>query len=213
MKKGFSKMFRWLFIGLLITFATGYLVSAYPIALAKIFSGASYVIMIIVEFAIAIFFSTRLSKMSVTTAKICYILYSVITGFTFGLIFLVYDLMSIISVFLATSLVFGIFSFIGYNTKKNLSKMSMWLFMSLIAVMIVSVINIFLKSSMLELGISILFIVIFLGYVVFDMKNAESLIEYVGEEKGAIYGAFQLYLDFINLFIELLKFLGKLKDD
>lgn len=213
MKKGFSKMFRWLFIGLLITFATGYLVSAYPIALAKIFSGASYVIMIIVEFAIAIFFSARLSKMSVTTAKVCYILYSVITGFTFGLIFLVYDLMSIISVFLATSLVFGIFSFIGYNTKKNLSKMSMWLFMSLIAVMIVSVINIFLKSSMLELGISILFIVIFLGYVVFDMKNAESLIEYVGEEKGAIYGAFQLYLDFINLFIELLKFLGKLKDD
>lgn len=213
MKKGFSKMFRWLFIGLLITFATGYLVSAYPIALAKIFSGASYVIMIIVEFAIAIFFSARLSKMSVTTAKVCYILYSVITGFTFGLIFLVYDLMSIISVFLATSLVFGIFSFIGYNTKKNLSKMSMWLFMSLIAVMIVSVINIFLKSSMLELGISILFIVIFLGYVVFDMKNAESLMEYVGEEKGAIYGAFQLYLDFINLFIELLKFLGKLKDD
>ena len=213
MKKGFSKMFRWLFIGLLITFATGYLVSAYPIALAKIFSGTSYIIMIIVEFAIAIFFSARLSKMSVTTAKICYILYSVITGFTFGLIFLVYDLMSIISVFLATSLVFGIFSFIGYNTKKNLSKMSMWLFMSLIAVMIVSVVNIFLKSSMLELGISILFIVIFLGYVVFDMKNAESLMEYVGEEKGAIYGAFQLYLDFINLFIELLRFLGKLKDD
>jgi FtsH-binding integral membrane protein len=213
MKKGFSKMFGWLFIGLLVTFGIGYLVSAYPIALAKIFTGKSFLLMIVVEFAIAIFFSARLSKMSATTAKICYLLYSIITGFTFGLIFLTYELMSIISVFFATSLVFGLFALIGYKTKKNLSKMSMWLFMSLIAVMIVSIVNIFLKSSALEFGISILFILIFLGYVVFDMKNAEALMEEVGEEKGAVYGAFQLYLDFINLFIELLKFLGKLKDD
>ena len=213
MKKGFSKMFGWLFIGLLVTFGIGYLVSAYPIALAKIFTGKSFLLMIVVEFAIAIFFSARLSKMSATTAKICYLLYSIITGFTFGLIFLVYELMSIISVFFATSLVFGLFALIGYKTKKNLSKMSMWLFMSLIAVMIVSIVNIFLKSSALEFGISILFILIFLGYVVFDMKNAEALMEEVGEEKGAVYGAFQLYLDFINLFIRLLQLIGKLKDN
>ena len=213
MKKGFSKMFGWLFIGLLVTFGIGYLVSAYPIALAKIFTGKSFLLMVVVEFAIAIFFSARLSKMSATTAKICYLLYSIITGFTFGLIFLVYELMSIISVFFATSLVFGLFALIGYKTKKNLSKMSMWLFMSLIAVMIVSIVNIFLKSSALEFGISILFILIFLGYVVFDMKNAEALMEEVGEEKGAVYGAFQLYLDFINLFIRLLQFMGKLKDN
>ena len=213
MKKGFSKMFGWLFIGLLVTFGIGYLVSAYPIALAKIFTGKSFLLMIVVELAIAIFFSARLSKMSATTAKICYLLYSIITGFTFGLIFLVYELMSIISVFFATSLVFGLFALIGYKTKKNLSKMSMWLFMSLIAVMIVSIVNIFLKSSALEFGISILFILIFLGYVVFDMKNAEALMEEVGEEKGAVYGAFQLYLDFINLFIRLLQLIGKLKDN
>ncbi|MBR4617697.1 MAG: Bax inhibitor-1/YccA family protein [Bacilli bacterium] len=213
MKKGFSKMFGWLFIGLLITFGIGYLVSMYPIALGKVFTGKSYIIVVVLELAIAIFFSVRLAKMSDITAKICYILYSVITGFTFGLIFLVYDLMSIMSVFLATSLVFGIFALIGYKTKRDLSKMSMWLFMSLLAVIIVSIVNIFLKSSGLEFAISILFILIFLGYVVFDMKNAEMLIDTVGEEKGAVYGAFQLYLDFINLFIRLLQIMGKLKDE
>lgn len=212
MKKGFSKMFMWLFIGLLVTFVVGYGTSFYPIALSKIFSGTSYLIMVILEFAVAIFFSARLEKMSVMTAKFCYLLYSILTGFTFGLIFLVYQISSIISVFLATSLVFGIFAVIGYFTKKDLSKFGSFLLMSFFAVLIVSVVNIFVGSSMLELIISIAFILIFLGYIIFDMKNAESLVEYFGE-KGAIYGAFQLYLDFINLFVRLLRFLGKLKDN
>lgn len=213
MKKGFSKVFMWLFIGLLVTFAVGYGTSFYPIALARIFSGMSFLVIVLLEFAVAIFFSARLEKMSVTTAKICYLLYSILTGFTFGLIFLIYELSSIISVFLATSLVFGVFAAIGYFTKKDLSKFGSWLLMSLLAVIVVSIVNVFIGSSMVELIISILFILIFLGYVIFDMKNAESLMEGLGEDKGAIYGAFQLYLDFINLFIRLLRFLGKLKDN
>ena len=213
MKKGFSKMFMWLFVGLLVTFAVGYITSYYPVALAKIFTGASFLVIVLIEFAVAIFFSARLEKMSVITAKICYLLYSTLTGFTFGLVFLVYDLSSIISVFLATSLVFGIFAVIGYCTKRDLSKFGSWLLMSLLAVIIVSVVNIFIGSTMLDAIISVIFILIFLGYIIFDMKNAEALIEGVGEDKGAIYGAFQLYLDFINLFIRLLQFMGKLKDN
>lgn len=213
MKKGFSKMFAWLFIGLLVTFVVGYGTSSCPIALERMFSGMSSLIVVLLEIGVAIFFSARLEKMSVTTAKICYLIYSVITGFTFGLIFLVYELTSIVMVFLATALVFGIFALIGYFTKRDLSKFGSWLLMSLIAVIIVSIVNIFIASSMLELIISIIFIIIFLGYIVFDMKNAEGLMEAVGEEKGAIYGAFQLYLDFINLFVRLLRFLGKIKDN
>ena len=213
MKKGFSKMFMWLFIGLLITFLMGYTLSLYPITMAKILGGYGYLILAVVELFVAIFFSARLHKMSTTTAIICYILYCCLTGLTFGAIFFVYELMSILSVFLATSLMFLVFAVIGYTTKKDMSKFSLWLFMSLVAVVIASIVNIFIKSSMFDLVITILFIVIFLGYIVFDMKNAEVLMDSVGEEKGAIYGAFQLYLDFINLFIELLKLLGKLKDD
>lgn len=213
MKKGFSKMFAWLFVGLLVTFAIGYGTSSSPIALERMFSGMSFLIVVLLEFGIAIFFSSRLEKMSVTTAKICYLIYSMLTGFTFGLIFLVYELTSIIMVFLATALAFGVFAAIGYFTKKDLSKLGSFLLMSLLAVVIVSIVNIFIGSSMVEIVVSIIFILIFLGYIIFDMKNAEGLIEAVGEEKGAIYGAFQLYLDFINLFIRLLRFLGKLKDN
>lgn len=213
MKKGFSKMFAWLFVGLLVTFVIGYGTSSSPIALERMFSGMSFLIVVLLEFGIAILFSSRLEKMSVTTAKICYLIYSMLTGFTFGLIFLVYELTSIIMVFLATALVFGVFAAIGYFTKKDLSKLGSFLLMSLLAVVIVSIVNIFIGSSMVEIVVSIIFILIFLGYIIFDMKNAEGLIEAVGEEKGAIYGAFQLYLDFINLFIRLLRFLGKLKDN
>jgi len=213
MKKGFSKMFAWLFVGLLVTFVIGYGTSSSPIALERMFSGMSFLIVVLLEFGIAILFSSRLEKMSVTTAKICYLIYSMLTGFTFGLIFLVYELTSIIMVFLATALAFGVFAAIGYFIKKDLSKLGSFLLMSLLAVVIVSIVNIFIGSSMVEIVVSIIFILIFLGYIIFDMKNAEGLIEAVGEEKGAIYGAFQLYLDFINLFIRLLRFLGKLKDN
>ena len=134
MKKGFSKMFAWLFIGLLVTFVVGYGTSSCPIALERMFSGMSFLIVVLLEIGVAIFFSARLEKMSVTTAKICYLIYSVITGFTFGLIFLVYELTSIVMVFLATALVFGIFALIGYFTKRDLSKFGSWLLMSLILV-------------------------------------------------------------------------------
>lgn len=213
MKKGYSKMFGWLFIGLLITFGTGFALSKYPITLVKLLGGYKYIILVVLELAVAIFFSARLAKMSKTTAIICYTLYTALTGLTFGTIFTVYKLSSIIMVFLATSLMFLIFAIIGYVTKKDLGKFGMWLFMALIATIILTIINIFVKSSSFEFAISILFIVIFLGYVVFDMKNAEKIIESVGEEKGAIFGAFQLYIDFINLFIELLNLIGDVKDN
>lgn len=213
MKKGFSKMFLWLFVGLLITFGIGYVLSLYPVTMIKLLGGYRYAIICLAEIGVAIFFGVRLHKMSRTTAIICYTLYSILTGLTFGAIFTVYKISSIMSVFLATSVVFLIFAIIGSKVKKDLSKLGMWLLMALIGTIVVSIINIFIGSNVLYTVISIIAILIFLGYIVYDMNKAEALMEEVGEEKGAIFGAFQLYLDFINIFIRLLQFFGELKDN
>lgn len=212
-KESYSKIFTWLFVGLIVTFLTGYTLSLTPDAAIRLISGSSYIIIAIVEIVIAIFFSARLHKMSKTTATICYILYSFLTGITFGAIFLVFEIQSIMMVFLVTAIVFILFALIGSKTKKNLSRLSMWLLMSLLAIIIAGIVNIFVKSATMDLVITIISVIVFIGYIMFDMQNAEAIINSVGEEKGAIYGAFQLYLDFINLFINLLKLLGKVSDD
>jgi len=212
-KESYSKIFTWLFVGLIVTFLTGYTLSLTPDAAIRLISGSSYIIIAIVEIVIAIFFSARLHKMSKTTATICYILYSFLTGITFGAIFLVFEISSIMMVFLVTAIVFILFALIGSKTKKNLSRISMWLLMSLLAIIIAGIVNIFIKSATIDLVITIISVIVFIGYIMFDMQNAEAIINSVGEEKGAIYGAFQLYLDFINLFINLLKLLGKVSDD
>ncbi len=213
MKKGYSKMFLWLFIGLLITFCLGFGLSFYEKALVKVLGGYKFLIIVLIEVGIAIFFAARLQKMSKATAIVCYTLYSILTGITFGVIFVIYKLSSILSVFLATSIVFLIFAIIGAKVKKDMSKLGMWLMMALIGTIVVSIINIFIGSSVLYTVISIIAILIFLGYIIYDMQKAEALMEEVGEEKGAIFGAFQLYLDFINIFIRLLELFGDLKDN
>lgn len=150
--------------------------------------------------------------MNPITAKICYIVYCIITGLTFGTIFVFYKMASIVLVFAITALMFALLALYGYFTKKDITKIGRILFVSLIGVIIISIINIFLGNSMLELGISILSIFIFMGYIAYDIQKVKYLMNSLGEEKVAIYGAFQLYLDFINLFIRLLEIFGKKKD-
>lgn len=213
MKKGYSKMFMWLFIGLFISFGVGYITSLNIDLIITLFSGSKFLILLLFEIGLVIFFSARIRKMSKPTAIVCYSLYSLLTGLTFGSIFLVYELSSLITIFLITSLIFLVFSFIGYNTKRDLSKFSMWLFMSLIGILLVGIINIFIKSSVLEMILSIIGILIFCGYIVYDLNKADALIAEIGEDKGAIFAAFQLYLDFINIFLDLLRLFGKAKDN
>ena len=115
-----SKVFMWMFIGLFVTFLTGYVVSLNPNMLLSLFGGVGYVFCVICELLLVIFLSARISKMSPTTAKVSFLLYSFVTGLTFASIFIVYELTSIIYVFLITALVFGVFAFIGSSTKLDL---------------------------------------------------------------------------------------------
>lgn len=208
----YPKVFTWLFIGLLVTFITGYALSINMGLLSSLLTGGSYIFLIIAELAIAIFFSVRLAKMSKITAIICYLLYSFMTGITFSTIFIAFAMESIMLVFAVTAIIFGIFALIGYTTKKNLASWSTFLLMALLGVIVTSIVNMFLQIPQLDFIITLISIVVFIGYIIFDMKRIEGLAN-LNEESGPIYGAFQLYLDFINLFLDLLKLLGKANDN
>ena len=213
MNKTLSKVFTWMFIGLLITFITGYYVSLNEFTLARIFSGYTYIFIAIIEFILVIYLSARITKMSPTTARICFLLYSFITGITFGAIFIVYEITSIIYTFLITAIVFGLCALIGKTTKMDLTKMGSYLIIGLIGVILCSIVNIFLKSSGFELILSIITIIIFLGLTAYDIQKIQRLEGIIPEENLPIYGALELYLDFINIFIELLRFFGKANDN
>lgn len=205
-----SKVFGWMFIGLLVSFLTGYVISQNETMITNVFGGAWW-ILLIAEFGLVIFLSARIAKMSPTTAKVSFLLYSFVSGLTFSSIFIVYEMSSIIFVFLITGLIFGIFSFLGYTTNIDLTKIRTYLLMGLLAVIICSVINIFIGSSTFNTVLSILTIIIFIGYTAYDVQKVVRLYEdnVLPEDNLAIYGALELYLDFINLFLSLLDLLGK----
>ena len=114
-------------------------------------------------------------------------------------------------VFLITAIIFGIFAFIGYVTKIDLTKIGTYLIMALIAIIICSIINIFINSNTFEFILSIISIIIFVGFTAYDVQKIQRMSNYnlIPEENLAIYGALELYLDFINLFIDLLRIFGK----
>lgn len=207
----YPKMFSWLSIGLLITFISGYCLSLNEVLLYNVLS-IGVIPIIIIELGIALFMGFGIRKMNPLTAKICYIIYCITTGVTFGTIFIAYKMASIILIFALTALMFALLAIYGYFTKKDITKIGKILFVALIGIIITSIVNIFLGNSMLQLGISIICILVFMGYIAYDIKKVKYLLNELGEDKTAVYGAFQLYLDFINLFIRLLQIFGKRND-
>ncbi len=201
-----------MFLGLLVTFATGYAVSSNPVMIENVFGGMFY-IFIILELVLVLILSARVMKMSPVGAKMCFLLYSFVSGLTFSSIFIVYNLTSITSVFLISALVFGIMALIGYTTKVDLTKVGFYLMMALIGAIIVMIVNIFLNNPMVDTFISIVCLIVFIGITAYDVQKIKAL-ESSGlpEDNLAIYGALDLYLDFINIFLHLLQFFGKSDD-
>lgn len=210
--KIFSKVFFWMFVGLAITFGIGYYVSINENMLYNIFS-KYYLLLIIAEFIVVIVLSARIRKLQPMTAKILFCLYSFLTGLTFSSVFVIYHITSIVYIFGITSLIFLIFALIGYFTKMDLTKIGVYLFMALIGVIICSIINIFIGSETFNLGLVIICLLIFIVYVAYDVQVIKrNIFQIEHEDNLAIYGALQLYLDFINIFLRLLQLLGRNRD-
>ena len=210
MNNFYSKVFMWLFIGLLITFATGYYTLTNEELLNRIFSGGAYWIIFIVQIVLCLVLSIRIEKMQPATAKILYVGYTALTGLTFASIFYMFEMTSVMYILLATAVIFGIFALIGSKTKVDLNKLGTYLLIGLLVIIVLEIVNIFMLNSTLNMVTAIIGVVIFIGYIAYDMQRIGRMnTSGYGNENYAILGAFNLYLDFINLFIELLKIFGR----
>lgn len=213
--KFFSKVYFWMFIGLLVSGGVAYYTSITPSFMYFTFKNI-YLIMIL-EIGVVIAFTALRSKVSPLVAKILFVIYSIVSGVTLSSIFLIYKLESVGMVFFASAVMFGLLALYGYTTKTNLSTFGRIMLFGLITIIVMSLINMFIGNSNFSIIISIFSIIIFLGLTAWDMQKLKSIYEYysTSEEelnKVAIYGALDLYLDFINIFLQLLSLFGKRRD-
>ncbi len=208
----YPKMFTWLFIGLLITFASGYALTLNEELMIEVLA-IGFLPIVIIEIVIALVLGIRIAKMHPLTMKILYVIYSILTGITFSVIFVAFEVSSLISIFIITAIIFALLAFYGYTTKRDLTKIGTIALIALLTIIITGILNIFIfKSTMLDTALTIIGVLIFIAYIAYDVNKVKQLMLAIGEEKAAIYGAFQLYLDFINLFIRLLELFGKRRD-
>ncbi len=208
-----SKTFLWMFVGLIVTFLTGYIVSINENMLLSIFGGPLFWLIIILEFALVIYFSARVHKMKPITAKICFLLYSFVSGLTFSSVFVGFEISSVMYVFLIAAVVFAIFGAIGYFVNVDLNRISTFLIMGLLAIIICSFVNLFLANTTFDLIVSIIALIIFFGFTAYDIQKVKILSNAgMNNDVVAINGAFELYLDFINIFLHLLSIIGNSRD-
>ena len=205
------KVFGWMFVGLLVTFLTGMFVANSPQMIETLFGSAWFFGVIIAEFVLVILLSARIGKMKATTARVMFLLYSFVSGLTFSTVFITYEIASVIWIFFVAAALFGTFAVFGSVTKMDLTKMGSFLFMALIGVLLCVLVNIFIGSDTFNLLISVITIFVFIGFTAYDVNKIKALSNYgtISEDNLAIFGALQLYLDFINIFLELLQLFGK----
>lgn len=208
------KVYVWMTLALVITGLTAYGVATTP-AMRQIFvSSGLFWVLAIAELAIVFGVTAAINRISLTTATLLFTLYSVINGLLLSSIFLVYTATSIASVFFITAGTFGAMALVGYTTKTDLSSMGKILFMALVGLIIASVVNIFVGSKGLDLIISYVGVLIFVGLTAWDTQKIKNMLLEAPDasesmQKIALLGALTLYLDFINLFIYLLRIFGK----
>ena len=212
--KIFGKTFFWMFLGLL----GSAIVAAYTYysgLIVNIVVGGSWGALLVLELAVVIIFSLCFRKLSPTAVGILYFLYSMINGVTLCTIFAVYELNSIISLFVVSALIFAALGYIGYKTDKDLSSWETYITVFLIAGLIISVLNLFIfKSTGLDLILDWIILAVFFGVTVYDTNKIKVLENdpSIDTNKVHIYCAMQLYLDFINIFLRILSIFGKRRD-
>ena len=213
MKRVYLKMF----LALLVTAATAYGIALLVPQFIETLSTNSWIYWgcAIAEIILVIAIGRASTKMKSSTATLLFYLFAILNGVTFSLILAVYTQASIFKTFLITAGVFGAMSVYGYFTERDLSKIGTYLYMALFGLIICIIVNLFMKSSTFEWIISGIGVLIFIGITAWDTQKIKRMAEYAPIEevnKIATIGALSLYLDFINLFIYLLRFFGAGRD-
>ena len=209
------KVYVWMTLALAITALTAYGVASTPPLLTAIYtSKVLFWGLIIAELGLVFYVSARIQRLSLSTATLLFILYSIINGATLAFIFAIYSTSIIVQTFVVTAGTFGAMAVYGYFTKKDLTSWGRLLLMALIGLIIAGVVNIFLHNSTMDLIISGIGVLVFVGLTAYDSQKIKQMLlmqEDMGEtaQKVALMGALSLYLDFINLFLYLLRLFGR----
>jgi FtsH-binding integral membrane protein len=212
-----TKVYNWMALDLFVTGIVAYITATTPQMIGAIVSSKLlFYGLILGELGLVIYLTAAIRKMSQTTAIASFLIYSVLNGLTMSVIFLVYTTSSISTTFFVTAGTFAAMSFYGYTTKKDLTSIGNMAFMALIGIIIASIVNFFLKSEMMYWIITYLGVAIFVGLTAYDTQKLKNIgsrgfSDQENMEKMSVLGALTLYLDFINLFLFLLRILGDRK--
>ena len=212
-----KNVYAWMAMALIVTGVAATYVSNNQTILSYLLGNFGVVFgLIIVELVLAVIFTARFNKLSFNAASILFCLYALLTGVSLGIVFLAYTEESIASTFFVTAGTFGAMSLFGYFTKRDLSAWGRYLLMALLGIIIASVVNIFMNSTKVMWITTYIGVVVFVLLTAYDTQKIKNMLANRGEVnesslKLALYGSFMLYLDFINLFIKLLKIMGKRK--
>lgn len=212
------KVYTWMTLALVLTGLTAYGVATSPGIMMALYSNSALMWgLVIAEFALLIGISAAINRLSLSTATLMFVAYSVINGAMLSSIFMIYTAASIASVFFITAATFAVMALIGYTTKTDLTSVGKLLFMALIGLVIATIVNMFIGSSTLTMICSYVGVLIFVGLTAYDSQKIKNMLMQApdaGEssQKLALLGALTLYLDFINLFIYLLRIFGDRRD-
>ena len=212
------KVYLWMTMALVITGFTAYYVATNEMLItALVTNQILFWGLAIGELALVIGLTAAINRLSLTTATLMFVLYSVINGATMSFIFLLYTASSITSVFFITAGTFAAMALFGYFTKTDLTSMGKFLLMALIGIIIATIVNIFTKSQGLAVILNYLGVLVFVGLTAYDSQKIKQMLQMApdageGAQKIALLGALSLYLDFINLFLYMLRIFGSRRE-
>jgi len=206
------RVYNYMGSGLLLSGIVAYGVANTPALMQAIFGTPLMWVVMLAPLGLVMFLSARIEKMSTGAAQATFWVFAALMGASLASIFVVYTQTSIVRVFMITSVTFGAMSLYGYTTKKDLSAWGSFLMMGLIGIIVASIVNMFIESSMMQWVISVIGVLVFTGLTAYDTQKIKEMYSHADGEatmsKKAIMGALRLYLDFINLFLMLLHLFG-----
>lgn len=210
-----TRSFAVVFVGLIITTIAAYLTLLSPVFLYNLLSTGAFAFLLLAEVVIVLINGWAIRKSNLVLAGIMYLLYAVSNGITMTIVFLAYDLGSVKEAFLLATVIFGVMAAFGFFTKKDLSTVGAVCSMGLLGVLLVTVLNTFVfHSSGMDLIMDYVVVLLFVGITAFDMYRMKQMAYEGGAEEAnriALYTGMQLYLDFINIFLRLIRIMGRRK--
>ena len=209
-----ARTFGWMLEVMMVTFVLAAVLAATGPVIYLFAIPSILMILLVAEVAVVLIMSVGIQKRSVGTTRVLFMVYSILNGVVFSAYFVIYDVVNLIAIFGLTALFFGAFAVYGQHTKADLSRLRPLLIGGLIFLVVAALLSFFINMTMLERTICLVGIVVFLGFTAYDTQKIKANYQYfygdaVMLQKASIYSALQLYLDFINLFLYLLRFLGK----